>query len=242
MNSLILCEGSTDAILLSYYLNKVYGWEYCKKTPSHLDIKQRGFEESINWYKRGDDRLLICGVGGKDKMSSFFNSRILSPMIKSKDTFVRMALILDRDDKSIDSIEKHASTIFKPVITEMKNNAWIRNTYSDTFEMPKHIESLLIIIPPEHQGALENLMLDSISEDSYDAEIVKRAGVFVDEIQTSAYRYINNNRKKLKAHLGVTWAVQYPEKVFKLIDEQIRSVAWENSEILHNCFLQLGKI
>lgn len=25
MNSLILCEGNTDAILLSYYLNKVYG-------------------------------------------------------------------------------------------------------------------------------------------------------------------------------------------------------------------------
>ena len=61
-------------------------------------------------------------------------------------------------------------------------------------------------------------------------------------MQNSASRYISNNRKKLKAHLGVTWAVQYPEKVFKLMDEQIRSVAWEKSEVLHNCFRQLKKI
>ena len=47
---------------------------------------------------------------------------------------------------------------------------------------------------------------------------------------------------KLKAHLGVTWAVQYPEKVFKLIDEQIRSVSWEKSEVLHSCFRQLERI
>ena len=242
MNSLILCEGNTDAILLSYYLNKVYGWEYCRKAPSHLDIKQSEFEESINWYKRGDDRLLICGVGGKDKMSTFFKGKVLSPMVNSEDRFTKIVLILDRDDKDVDSIEAHASYVFSPVITKMKNNVWTDNNYSDSFGLKKHVESLLIIIPPEHQGALETLMLESISENPYDAAIVKRAGDFVDEMQNSASRYINNNRKKLKAHLGVTWAVQYPEKVFKLMDEQIRSVAWEKSEVLHNCFRQLKKI
>ena len=45
-----------------------------------------------------------------------------------------------------------------------------------------------------------------------------------------------------QTHLGVTWAVQYPEKVFRLIDEQIRSVRWENSEVLHRCFEQLEAI
>ena len=36
MNSVILCEGGTDAVLLSYYLNKVSGWEFCKKAQSIL--------------------------------------------------------------------------------------------------------------------------------------------------------------------------------------------------------------
>ena len=189
MRSIILCEGSTDAILLSYYLNKVSGWEFCKKAPEHLNIKQSEFDQSINWYKRDDDRLLICGVGGKDKMSSFFKEKILSPMVKA-DAFSKIVL-------------------------------------------------MLIAIPTEHQGALETLMLEAIAEDPYDAVIVKDAGDFVDKMQKSASRYIPNNRMRLKAHLGVTWAVQYPEKVFKLIDEQIRSVSWEKSEVLRECFRKL---
>ena len=40
MRSVILCEGSTDFVLLQYYMRKVYGWEY-KKNDSVL----------INGYK-----------------------------------------------------------------------------------------------------------------------------------------------------------------------------------------------
>ena len=241
MNSVILCEGSTDAILLSYYLNKVSGWEFCKRAPEYLDIKQGEFEQSVNWYMRGGDRLLICGVGGKDKMSSFFNAKLASPMIKS-DAFSKIVLVLDRDDKNTASIEAHASNLFKPIVTEMKNDCWIDNDYVNAFGIQKNVSSLLIAIPTEQQGALETLMLEAIAEDPYDATIVKSAGDFVERMQKSASRYIPNNRMRLKAHLGVTWAVQYPEKVFKLIDEQIRSVSWEKSEVLRNCFRQLENI
>lgn len=241
MNSVLLCEGGTDAILLSYYLNKVSGWEFCRKAPEHLDIKQTEFEQSVNWYKRGDDKLLICGVGGKDKMSSFFKEKISSPMTKS-DAFSKVVLVLDRDDKSIESLEAHASHLFKPILTKMKNNLWIDNSYLDGFGILKTVSSLLVVIPTEHEGALETLLLDAIAEDPNDAVIVKKAGDFVDMMQKSTSHYIQNRRMKLKAHLGVTWAIQYPEKVFKLIDEQIRSVSWEKSEVLRSCFRQLEGI
>lgn len=80
MNKLILCEGATDAILLSYYLEKVSGWKFCKE-PKNLAIKQTNSNESVNWYRKGDDYLLICGVGGKDNFGHFFESRIKSPLI-----------------------------------------------------------------------------------------------------------------------------------------------------------------
>ena len=76
MNKIILCEGETDAILLSYFLGKVAGWQFCKKPPVNIAIKADAFEQSVNWYENGDDRLLICGVGGKDNMSSFFKRRL----------------------------------------------------------------------------------------------------------------------------------------------------------------------
>ena len=241
MNKIILCEGQTDAILLSYYLGKVSGWKFCRKPPKNIAIKEDTFDQSVNWYEKGEDRLLICSVGGKDKFSSFFYAKILRPIVDAG-AFSRIALVLDRDNKEIASIEAHASSVFKPVITSMHNNLWIENNYIDAFGTDQIIDALLVVIPTEHQGALETIMLDSISEDPYDAKIVEEARTFVKEMRSIASRYIKNDRAELKAHLGVTWAVQYPEKVFRLIDEQIRSVRWENSEVLHRCFEQLEAI
>jgi len=156
--------------------------------------------------------------------------------------FSRIALVLDRDNKEIESIESHASHLFKPVVTQMKNNQWIENHYKDSYNIEKSIEALLVIVPTEHQGALETIMLDSISEDPYDKNIVDKSGEFVKEMRNVASKYIKNNRSELKAHLGVTWAIQYPEKVFRLINEQIINVEWEKSEVLLNCFEKIVQI
>lgn len=238
MNKLILCEGATDAILLSYYLGKTAGWKFCRKPPKNIMIKEDRIEESINWYERGDDRLLICGVGGKDRVKGFFEKKI-KPAIINSDAFERIALMLDRDDKEIEAIEEYASNIFNPVISRTENDKWIDNTYINGFNQTKSIEMLLVIIPVMHQGALETVLLDAISEDPYDANIVELVTEFTARMRVEASRYIDSNRKELKSRLGVTWAVQYPEKVFKLINEQIQSVPWENSEILHQCFHEL---
>ena len=59
MNKIILCEGETDAVLLSYYLGKVSGWKFCKKAPANIAIRPDAFDQSANWYENGDDRLLM---------------------------------------------------------------------------------------------------------------------------------------------------------------------------------------
>lgn len=89
---------------------------------------------------------------------------------------------------------------------------------------------------------MESLLLEAISEREYDKAIVERSIAFVDEIQPVATEYISKDRLKLKAYLGVTWAIQYPEKIFSFIDEQIRSVQWESSQVLTQCFQELKNI
>ncbi|MCR4702501.1 MAG: hypothetical protein K5665_02430 [Saccharofermentans sp.] len=240
MNSLILCEGMTDAILLSYYLIKTAGWSYCKQPKDIAIIEDKIKGESVNWYKKNEDRLLICGVGGKDKMKSFFADKILRTMTDAA-AFSKIAVVLDRDDKEITDVEAHASSIFQPVIKSMINNQWISNTYKGPY-LDENVEALLVVIPTEHEGALETLLMDSISEDPYDAVIVQKAGEFVADIEPDAGKYLVARRDKLKAHLGVTWAIQYPEKVFRFINDQINSVEWEKSEVLSECFKELIKI
>ena len=67
-------------------------------------------------------------------------------------------------------------------------------------------------------------------------------GNFINKTQSTASRYIGSRRQALKAHLGVTWAIKYPEKVFRFMDEQIRSVKWEKSVVLRECFKKLIEI
>jgi len=76
VNRLILCEGKTDAILISYYLAKTAGWQYSRTCPNGLDIKTNKGNEAIKCYVNNNEYLAICSVGGKDNFGSFFKTYI----------------------------------------------------------------------------------------------------------------------------------------------------------------------
>lgn len=241
MNKLILCEGKTDAILLSYYLGKIAGWKFVKKGPSGLAIQQPNDNESISWYKKENDYLLICGVGGKDNFGNFFDERIKTPLVTTN-AFDKIALITDRDERTLENICASLTEDMSGFFADIQDRVWCNNSYYDGFGMEKTVELLLIVIPKEHSGALETVMLDAISEEPYDKNIVEKTAAFVQQMRTEADKYISTDRLQLKAHLGVTWAVQFPEKVFSMIDEQINSVQWEQYDVLKECFGMLNEI
>lgn len=129
-----------------------------------------------------------------------------------------------------------------PVISSVEINQWRPNVYKNSFNQNSSLDFLLLVIPTESEGALESLLLEAISENDEDEIIVSQSVDFVEKIQPLASKYLSKNRLKLKAALGVTWAIQYPEKLFQFIDAQIRSVQWENYKVLNSCFEQLKKI
>ena len=235
MIKLILCEGVTDAYFLSYYLEKTARWKYCNKPPKNLTIKVSNSNESVNWYERDQDYLLICGVGGKDNFGNFFENKIERPLLTSN-AFSRIAIVTDRDNRTDNDIINNLKSSIKAIDLAMENNKWNKNKYIDEFKIQNSFELLLIIIPNEHQGALETVMLDAISEDPYDKNIVDKADIFVKEMRTEASKYLKSERLQLKAKLSVTWAIQSPEKVFSTINEQIKNVKWDTYDSLKQCF------
>ena len=81
MNKLILCEGATDAILLSYYLERTAGWKFVRQPPQGVSIRATEQNEEVTWYKKNNDYLLICAVGGKDNSLTIkFKNRSLCQM------------------------------------------------------------------------------------------------------------------------------------------------------------------
>lgn len=242
MNKLILCEGKTDAILLSYYLGKLCGWSPVRKGPKELQIKEdTNAGETAYWYQREADYLLICAVGSKDRFRTFFDTYIRQPLV-AVDAFSKIAAIIDHDEETITGLEHRIQKDLSLIANHAQNGHWVPHTYTNGFGETMTLSVLLQIIPSEQQGALETLLLTAISEDPYDQNIVEKSKAYVDGIAPQANRYIGKRRLVLKAYLGVTWAIQSPQKVFTFIDDQLRSVPWETSETLSNCFRELVKI
>ena len=240
MNRVILCEGKTDAILLSYYLGRICGWKHTSP-PQGLAIKARNKNENVDWYKKGSEMLMICAVGGKDNFHSFFSRDLRKAMIHLG-AFSRIAIIADRDDRSIEDIEQRISNEFSPFFDNVKNREWCTNCYADAFGIEQNIDALLLVIPAEQQGALETVMLSAIAEDPYDRNIVEKCVSFVSDMRSHADRYITSDRLQLKANLSTVWAIQSPEKVFDFINEQINAVSWEDYKTLRDCFGILEEI
>lgn len=238
MNSIILCEGRTDAILLSYYLIRVYGWEYIKKGPKkHLDFKPSDNQE-INWYKKDDNYLMIFGVGGKDNFVNVINIYLSQVLLnyEKEDRYQKVVIMVDKDESTVSEIQKEHIKWLKPCAQQLKDREWRVNEYWDTFGNKQTIDALSIIIPVGKQGALETSLLEAISENEYDKVIVDRCKKFVEAIRPNAVKYIISNRLELKAHLSSVFSVISPEKVFTTLDNVIQGVRWEESEVLKECF------
>lgn len=152
MNKLILCEGATDAILLSYYLERMAGWEFVRKPPQGVSIRETEQNEKVTWYKKNNDYLLICAVGGKDNFGKFFNDKIQKPLVMS-DAFEKIAIVTDRDNREVSAIETEAATFLKVPCGIIKNNQWNDCSYTNEFGMEKSFSTLLVVIPHEQQGA-----------------------------------------------------------------------------------------
>ncbi len=241
---IILCEGKTDAILLSYYLWKLKGWEY-DKNPKRFKLKFPVTDNrSVSHYKKDEMELAICAVGGKDNFSAFYKSNIEDYIINSEkeDLEYRVAIVLDRDNRSKEEIELSLSEELKPKITGFMDGEWINSSFDNGFGQQVNLSLLGLIIPHDKQGALETLLLDALSEDPYKGNLIYMCKSFVDNITPHAKNIIATDRLQLKAKLGVSLAVLYPEKVFSLIDEQLKSIPWEQSEMLKECFKKLIEI
>ena len=233
MRTLILCEGKTDAILLSYLLQKESNWVHIKSQKGLWAIKEDD--------KRDEDYILICGVGGKDNFKSFFHDKLYEPVIQTQAShnIDKIIYIVDKDKDSFEVLYEKICNDLQPICTNLLIGDWRENSFIDSFGMEQEVRILGLVIPNDQEGALENVLLNALSESAYDKNIVDKSVRFVEGIKQEAREYIKTSRLELKAKLSVVFAVRSPQKVFSLIDELIQSVNWENYNNIKELF---GKI
>ena len=190
MRKIILCEGKTDALMLSYYQINKNNWVLFNKGPKKLSNITNNSSEIFTWYEKGNDLLAIWGVGGNSMFESSIKkiNDINSNAISEEERFNQVIILADKDNNSIDSMLSSLSSYCTGIPSiSMENNSWV--TFTDINSFGLNIQTVIacVIIPFEEDGALETFLLKAMAEDYDKKKIIEQCTPFVDAIVSNEY-------------------------------------------------------
>lgn len=247
MKSIIFCEGKTDAILLSYYLDKVANWKFNSKLTKNIGLPIRNSElEEVNVYTKDGNELIIWAVGGISNLQHAVSNIIEATQILEKENAYRkLVVLMDRDKNDDDSIilDKIKANFDRHDVNfdTLINNQWSNCTYINEYEEENELKLLPVIIPFDKSGALETFLLDAICDFGVEeASIVRKSKEFINGF--SLIKYLNSQRLKVKGELAVTLGVMFPQKTFTPIDSMLRNIEWEDYKTIQEGFRKLEEI
>jgi hypothetical protein len=259
MKRIIICEGKTDAILLSYFLIKKYGWQYEKKEDTRLksDI---GFQidkdnEELNWYVhtgKPNQELAIWGVGGIDNIPKRLGdvidrTRRAGNRIERRPTekrFEKVILFFDRDIQTDDGCLNLVNGWLKENqvnFDEIEFEQWMEFDITLFNGEQNIIKVMAIVLPRDAQGNLETFLAESLgNQEDHDRHLVDEACSFIDKIPNEPY--LTKKRLRSKACLGSILSVISPDWVFSELDRRLKLVEWEKLESVSSVYSLLGEL
>ncbi len=266
MKRIILCEGRTDAILLSYFLEKRFGWSYfapAKGEVPHLPVDPDN--EELNWYRRRDkmhtrtsergEVLAIWGVGGITKLPQKLQNVVdysrTVPQSSNEDRFSHIVLFLDHDDP-LDIIRSKVTTWVKASGLRFSTEAlqigqWMPTEMDLVGVTPARTYAsklLVIVVPPDRQGALERFLIECWKQFSEaDKQLAQAAQIYIEELPSSPKeKYLHHRRLRDKACLSSIFSVVSPDRVFEKIHPRLREVPWNKLTDMLDVYEELGAL
>lgn len=239
MNSLILCEGKTDCILLQYYLEKVHSWDRKGKSSFHAVDKAWS-----NYFEKDGNTLIISETGGCSRISeglltAINRNKMAAPGSKD-DFFDKIVIFTDNDEigtacNLINEIEDALRKNSVTFVSLLKKGTWNKIDI-ETIEGLKNCELYIMFIPFDENGALETYLLKCIGDGNvYDKEIIDKSKIFVDTVDPDE-KYLNKRRLKIKAKFDVYFSVRTAVDQFAERQNILKSVDWENYNNIRNDF------
>ena len=187
MKNLILCEGSTDGILLQYFMRKVHQWQ---------DGKNNGtlFRSSASWYRtlnKGNRRLDIASCKGSSALTSNLELVLDNNYNATlEEAYKKIAIVTDRDEvvtenHFLQDVSQILSKHNVNVTGGLAHNKWNTCKYITSTGRNRDMELLILVIPFAQTGAMETFLLDCISaKEPYDQQIIQAGNSFVDNVDS----------------------------------------------------------
>ena len=244
MKSIIICEGSTDYVLLQYFMRNALGWE----DDRNPDIMKKKFKR-IRGLKKAGKQLFIGECGGSSRILSGMKYilQVNSLSATESERYDKIVVITDRDESGTEeTFLKSAEDILKnnkvSVNDPVKNNTWIKCIQKNGMGKNCNVDILLMVIPFEDTGAIETFLLNCIAaEDPYDAGIIQAGNAFVDNIDPAS-RYLTKRRYITKAKFDIYFSVRTAAEQFMERQNILKNVKWENYLKIQKDFEKLGDL
>lgn len=245
MKSIIICEGETDFVFLQHFMIKVNGWKDSKQK-SNPSFKSSVSNSLSRDFFKDSNMLTIISCGGCGNIKTVFEEVIRrnENEIEDSERYSKIVILTDNDEDCVE--EKIISELNDSLKNKVQicNNKWTTLTFEDTAHNQFDSELLLLIIPFDENGALESFLLESISkENTYDAEIIKKAKEFVDNADPEK-KYLSHRGFVTKARLYAYFAIRIEPTVnqFRQRQNVLTNVPWEKYENVRTVFKELKKL
>lgn len=247
MNSVILCEGETDQILLSYYLNRCFGFEYCKRQPAVAPKKLQfnNSAESVCCYSFGDDIIVIWAVGGHSNIQPALEIILHQNKINSSRNglYSRICIMTDNDsEQELKSFWEAINNSLKNynIHAEFQEMEWATAEQPIDFDEKFTVELLGISVPTDEEGALETVLLNALEERKENSYIAEKSRSIIDDLISNKDKfsndYLSGRREQVKAPLAVFFAITVPERIFQPMDKMLKSIQWSEYEKIKELF------
>lgn len=256
MLSLIICEGSTDLVLLQYILEEIHNWRYieCKRHNNYKDIIMNiGSDKNTKWFKKNDNFLCVQSAGGCTKICSTLDSILEINSIKTENFFENIVILTDNDDidtplKFINNLTSKFNEFNIFFNSTIINNDWNETTFINTFGDSTYIKFLPLIIPFDENGAIETFLLNAIKNNSIindsetiDKLVVEQCVHFIDNIDCRN-KYLLQRRDITKAKFDTVFVVMTPATAFTERQTLLRSIPWKEYESIQESFKKLSHL
>lgn len=246
--SIIICEGETDAIIIQYYMRKALGWEDVKDSSrQNRVLRSKGYRARL--LEKTGKELTIASAGGVGKIPETL-ANVFTRMKKSppdmSEAYDDIVILTDRDDEDSeknmsDAILRKAAEFGVQLDALTDGKQWHTGSVTSDLGIEKTFRMLLLMIPDDENGAMESFLLKAISAESdYDRKIQK-GNAFVDSADPEK-RYLTKRRYITKAKYDVYFSIRTPLEQFGERQHLLLHCPWEKYSTIREEFKLLSGI
>ena len=231
MTDLVLVEGVSDVQLISYYLQKVYGWSH--EEDNSLGIRPFEKTEHIENLSKNNNQVVLCGVGGNGRFSHFVEQQRIYEIIIENDINSLM-VVTDKDEGSAAAINRRIRKALRGI--NISQGKWNRSELEDSYGQPKTVNTFLLIIPTDEKGSLERVIINALKDIPQEKGIIEEVIEFIEKLKNGIVPELSPVNKFDKATVGTYFSIKNPQNAMKAFGIYISQIDWSKSVSLRKLF------